>query len=65
MERISEEGEWRRSKRRKTTAQTAAEIVNQWTKSNTNATWIDDVKHIEEVRLYFERSLIPKLILFF
>lgn len=49
MERTSEEGEWRRSKRRKTTIKTAAEIVSQWIKSNGNASWLDEVKEIEEV----------------
>lgn len=50
MERISEEGEWRKSKRRKTiTQKTAAEIMSQWTKSNTDCTWIEEVKSMEEV----------------
>jgi hypothetical protein len=53
MERISEEGEWRKSKRRKTTTKTAAEIVNQWTKSNTDCTWMVQVKTIEEVKYNF------------
>lgn len=49
MERISEVGEWRKSKRRKTiTQKTAAEIMSQWTKSNTDCTWIEEVKSMEE-----------------
>jgi hypothetical protein len=50
MERISEEGEWRKSKRRRTTTRTAEEIVNQWTKS-TDCTWMEEVKTIEEVNI--------------
>jgi hypothetical protein len=52
LSRLSEEGEWRKNaiiKRRKTTAKTAAEIVNQWTKPDTVLTWIDDVYKLEEV----------------
>ncbi|KAI9363317.1 Spc98 family-domain-containing protein [Pilaira anomala] len=51
MERISKDGEWRTNKRRKTTtktAATAAEIVNQWTKSSTDFPWMENVKQIEE-----------------
>lgn len=52
MERISEDGEWRRSKRRRTTAKTAAEIVTQWTKSSTDFSWMQDVKDLEEVLIH-------------
>ncbi|GAA5805800.1 gamma-tubulin complex component protein [Helicostylum pulchrum] len=48
MERISEDGEWRRSKRRRTTEKTAAEIINQWTKSNTDFSWTKSVREIQE-----------------
>ncbi|KAI8981515.1 gamma-tubulin complex component protein [Pilobolus umbonatus] len=46
MEHLSENGEWIGNKRRKT-AKTAAEIVNQWTKSN-DFTWLERVQEIEE-----------------
>lgn len=52
MERISEDDEWRKSKRRRTTTKTAAEIVTQWTKSTTDFSWMEDVKNIEEVHVY-------------
>lgn len=51
MERISEEGEWRKSKRRRTAVKTAAEIVTQWTKSPADFLWMQDVKDLEEVRI--------------
>lgn len=47
MERISQDGQWRTNKRRKTTAKTAAEIVNQWTKS-TSVSWMEDVVSMQE-----------------
>lgn len=47
MERISQDGQWRTNKRRKTTAKTAAEIVNQWTKSTT-VSWMEDVVSLQE-----------------
>lgn len=43
MERISQDGQWRTNKRRKT----AAEIVNQWTKS-TAVSWMEDVVALQE-----------------
>lgn len=47
MERISQDGQWRTNKRRKTTAKTAAEIVNQWTKS-ASVSWMEDVVSMQE-----------------
>lgn len=49
MEKLSNDGEWRRHKRRKTAMKTAAEIVNQWTKTD-DQTWIDDVNNKQEVK---------------
>jgi gamma-tubulin complex component 4 len=63
LSRLSEEGEWRKNaiiKRRKTTAKTAAEIVNQWTKPDTALTWMDDVHRLEEV-LFLRQSFKPYL----
>ncbi|KAL9554833.1 hypothetical protein MBANPS3_002634 [Mucor bainieri] len=48
MERISQDGQWRTNKRRKTTAKTAAEIVNQWTKPTTAVSWMEDVVSLQE-----------------
>jgi hypothetical protein len=48
MERLSEDGKWQQSKRRKTT-KTAADIVNQWTSSNPEASWIDEVQKMDKV----------------
>ncbi|CEP19294.1 hypothetical protein [Parasitella parasitica] len=47
METISQDGRWRTSKRRKTAAKTAAEIVNQWTKITT-VSWMEDVVLLQE-----------------
>ncbi|GAN04400.1 hypothetical protein MAM1_0062d03860 [Mucor ambiguus] len=47
MERISQDGQWRTNKRRKTAAKTAAEIVNQWTKSTT-VSWMEDVVSLQD-----------------
>ncbi|KAI8891219.1 hypothetical protein K501DRAFT_166707 [Backusella circina FSU 941] len=47
MERLSEDGKWQQSKRRKMT-KTAADIVNQWTNNTSEANWIDDVKKIDK-----------------
>ena len=49
MERISEEGDWRKSKRRKTSTKTVAEIVKLWTKA-ADCDWMEQVKIIEEVK---------------
>lgn len=48
MEKLSEDGEWRRHKRRKTAVKTATEIVNQWIKSD-DLSWMDDVNKKQEV----------------
>lgn len=66
MERISEEGEWRKSKRRKTiTKKTAAEIMSQWTKSNTECTWIEEVKMMEEVTIALYTVFASLYLIFF
>ncbi|KAI8098255.1 Spc98 family-domain-containing protein [Gilbertella persicaria] len=48
MEKISQEGHWRRSKKRKTAPKTASEIVNQWTNATHEQSWLQDVYATQE-----------------
>ncbi|KAI9271984.1 Spc98 family-domain-containing protein [Sporodiniella umbellata] len=47
MEKLAEEGEWRTSKRRRTT-KTASEIVNNWMADEEAPLWMSDIENIEE-----------------
>ncbi|CAO3678468.1 unnamed protein product [Rhizopus microsporus] len=46
MEKMSEEGEWRKSKRRRI-RKTAADIVDEWTR-NDSTSWLNEVERIQE-----------------
>lgn len=48
MEKMSEEGEWRKSKRRRI-RKTAADIVDEWTR-NDSTSWLSEVERIQEVK---------------
>lgn len=50
MERLTDEGEWRINKKRRI-MKTAAEIVNNWTDNETTSFWLQDIEHIQEVRI--------------